>query len=146
MALKKTTIIATIVFLLFYFSNKSNEIGRPNEKAIDNALEFIVTATMYYPVSSQTDSDPNITADGSKINTNKASELKWIAVSRNLLKRWGGELDYGDVVEISGAGKKDGTYEIHDTMNKRFKNRIDFLETNGTRIYKYENVKIKRVL
>jgi hypothetical protein len=27
-------------------------------------------------------------------------------------------------------------------MNKRFKNKIDILETQGTPIYKYNNVKI----
>ena len=30
-------------------------------------------------------------------------------------------------------------------MNKRFKNRIDFLETVGTKKYKYNNVKLTKV-
>lgn len=126
-------------------SSYNKDIPEPNKKILKDAIEFSVTATMYYPTRSQTDSDPDITADGSKININRASDHKWIAVSRNLLKRWGGPFEYGDVVEIAGAGKKNGTYEIHDTMNKRFKNRIDFLESIGTKQYKYENVKMKKI-
>ena len=43
-----------------------------------------VTVTMYHPVSYQTDSTPNILADGTRIRVNKASEYRYIAVSRNL--------------------------------------------------------------
>ena len=77
-----------------------------------------------------------------KINPRKASEHKWIAMSRDLLKRWKGEFNYGDVVKIKGAGKKDGIYTVVDTMNKRYKNRIDILETKGTPGYKFDKVKV----
>ena len=49
-----------------------------------------VTVTMYQPVQRQTDSTPNILADGTRIRTQEASNYKFIAVSRNLLKRWCG--------------------------------------------------------
>ena len=49
-----------------------------------------VTVTMYHPVKQQTDRTPNILADGTKITVHKASEYRYVAVSRNLLKRWGG--------------------------------------------------------
>lgn len=101
-----------------------------------------VVATMYYAVENQCDSDPLITACMYKINPNKASEHKWIAVSRNLLKMNGGKFEYGDKIRLVGCGKKSGIYTIADTMNKRFKNKIDILETQGTPIYKYNNVKI----
>lgn len=104
-----------------------------------------VTATMYNPVVGQCDDDPLITAGMYKINPNKASEHKWIAVSRDLLKRWGGVFDYGDKVYISGAGHKNGIYTIVDTMNKRFQKRIDFLETRGTKLYKYNNVVLAKL-
>jgi len=78
------------------------------------------------------------------IKPNHASEQKWIAMSRDMLKRWGGDFDYGDVVKIEGAGHKDGIYKVVDTMNKRFKNRIDFLEDKGTKHYKFDNVKITK--
>lgn len=105
-----------------------------------------VTATMYNPVISQCDKDPLITAGMYKINPKKASKHRWIAVSRNLLKRWGGRFHYGDKVSISGAGHKNGVYKIVDTMNPRFKNRIDFLETKGTKHYKYTNVLIRKLI
>ena len=82
-----------------------------------------VTVTMYHPVRSQTDSTPNILADGTRIRVHKASEYRFIAVSRNLLKRHGGFLDYGDFVVLSGTGNKDGVYQVKDTMNKRWVNR-----------------------
>ena len=115
------------------------------QEIIEKDIMIVVTATMYYPVVGQTDNTPNITADGSKINVQKAGQHKWIAVSRDLLERWGGSFKYGDKVRIVGAGHKDGIYEIHDTMNKKWKNKIDFLESPNTPIYKFNNVKIYKV-
>ena len=99
-----------------------------------------LTATMYYPVVKQCDKDPLITAGMYKINPRKASQHKWIAMSRNLLKRWGGQFDYGDEVLITNAGKKSGIYKVADTMNKRYVNRIDILETEGTPMYKFNDI------
>ena len=106
---------------------------------------YEVTATMYYPVSGQCDSDPLLTAGMYKINPNKASEQKWIAMSRDMISRWGGEFNYGDLVQIKGTEGKDGIYKVVDTMNKRFTNRIDFLETAGTKPYKFNNVILTKV-
>ena len=101
-----------------------------------------VTVTMYQPVRYQTDSTPNILADGTRIRTQEASDYKFIAVSRNLLKRSGGWLDFGDFVLLKGTHTKDGVYQVRDTMNKRFVNRIDILESPGVKPYKYEKAKI----
>lgn len=106
--------------------------------------KYQVTATMYYPVASQCDASPNVTAGMYHI-PKKASEKKWIAMSRDMISRWGGEFKYGDFVKIEGAGHKDGVYMLVDTMNKRFTNRIDFLETAGTKPYKFENVTLTKV-
>ena len=103
-----------------------------------------VKVTMYHPVSEQTDSTPNILADGTRIRTQEASNYKFIAVSRNLLKRWGGWLDYGDFVLLKGTKDKDGVYQVRDAMNARFVNRIDILESPGTKPYKFETAKITR--
>ena len=105
---------------------------------------MIVTVTMYEPVSYQTDSTPNILADGTRIRVHKASEYRFIAVSRNLLKRHGGWLDYGDFVLLKGTNHKDGVYQVRDTMNKRFVNRIDILESPGVKPYKFTDAKIKK--
>ena len=105
-----------------------------------------VDVTMYHPVSRQTDSTPNILADGTQIRVSRASEYKFIAVSRNLLRRFGGFLDYGDFVLLKGTkGHKDGVYQVRDTMNKRFVNRIDVLESPGKAPYKYANAEIYKL-
>ena len=99
-----------------------------------------VTVTMYNPIPSQTDRTPNITADGTRINPNKASSYRYIALSRNLLKRWGGHYDYGDYVVIEGAGIYDGVYQVKDTMSPRFTNRVDILRSRDSKHFKYTNV------
>ena len=101
-----------------------------------------VTVTMYQPVSYQTDSTPNILADGTKIRTQEASNYKFIAVSRNLLKRWGGWLDYGDFIILKGTDEKDGVYQVRDRMHPRWVNRIDILESIDVKPYKFEKAKI----
>jgi 3D (Asp-Asp-Asp) domain-containing protein len=108
-------------------------------------VSYEVTATMYYPVASQCDSDPLLTAGMYKIDPRNASSQKWIAMSRDMIARWGGEFQYGDYVQISGAGHKDGIYRVVDTMNKRFTSRIDFLETKGTEPYKFDNVTLTKI-
>ena len=63
-------------------------------------------------------------------------------MSRNLLKRWGGWLEYGDFILLKGTDDKDGVYQVRDTMNKRFVNRVDILESPGVKQYKYDNAQI----
>ena len=126
-----------------------NELQVENERLSSLIEEFRlegmeVTVTMYHPVRQQTDSTPNILADGTRIRVHKASEYKFIAVSRNLLKRHGGFLDYGDFIVLKGTDGKDGVYQVKDTMNKRFVNRIDILESPGTKPYKFTDAKIKK--
>ena len=103
-----------------------------------------IKATMYHPVEEQCDSDPLITADGSKIDPYNVSNWNWIAVSQHMLTRNGGPLNYGDTVYIFGTEHKDGMYVIKDCMNKRKTNQIDFLESLGTPQYRYDNVVIAR--
>ena len=112
-----------------------------NKRLVDRLNEYEtegmhVTVTMYQPVRYQTDSTPNILADGTRIRTHSASDYKFIAVSRNLLKRHGGWLDYGDFVLLKGTTGKDGVYQVRDTMNKRWVNRVDILESPGVKPYK----------
>ena len=126
---------------------RTQELTIRNEKLenliSEHRLEGMdVTVTMYHPVSRQTDSTPDILADGTRIRVHKASEYRFIAVSRNLLKRWGGWLDYGDFVFLRGTDGKDGVYQVRDSMNKRFVNRIDILESPGTKPYKFASAKI----
>ena len=101
-----------------------------------------VDVTMYQPVYPQTDKTPDITADGTRIRISKASNYKFVALSRNLLKRWGGPFDYGDFVLLKGAEGKDGVYQVRDTMNPKWVNVVDILESKHVEPYKYMNAHI----
>jgi len=105
-----------------------------------------VTVTQYHPVTKQCDGDPLITADNSKINLShlKKGRIRWVAVSRDLLKVY----KYGDTVELtveSGNRKINGRYVIHDTMNPRWTNRVDILTPIGEPVSKWTNVHIKKI-
>ena len=137
-----------VVASLRVTTNKTFKLVMDDKFVVTDTIrgtEYNVTATCYYPVSSHCDSEPLTTAGMYKINPDSASEYKWIAMSRDLIARWNGEFKYGDLVEIKGAGHKDGVYRVVDTMNKRFANRIDFLETKNTKPYKFTNVKLNKV-
>ena len=113
----------------------------------EQVKEWIVTATTYNPVKAQTNSDPTLTADMSRIDLNKLKKgkIKWIAISRDFLKR--GDFKYGDRVEIECSQRPDlnGIYEIHDTMNKRLKNKIDILQDVSEKGGLFKKVKIRKV-
>jgi hypothetical protein len=102
----------------------------------------VVDVTMYQPVYPQTDKSPDITADGTRIRISKASDYKYVALSRNLLKRWGGPFNYGDFILLKGTEHKDGVYQVRDTMNSKWVNVVDILESKHVQPYKYENVHI----
>lgn len=140
--MKKMIFILTAVFCFKQIEDPLAKYLIQAEIKIPLQESFNVTATMYNPTSNQCDSDPLLTAGMYKIIPGKASQQKWIAMSRDMLTRWKGKFNYGDLVKIEGAGHKDGVYKVVDTMNKRFKNRIDFLEDAGTKLYKFENVKL----
>ena len=100
------------MFVIFYYTNNIiddlyGEINTLKDNGYCECLElqeFDVTVTMYHPTTSQTDSTPDITADGTKINIWKASEYRYVALSRDLLSRWGGPFEYGDFIVIEGIG------------------------------------------
>ena len=103
-----------------------------------NRIAFRVTVTTYNPTRAQCDDTPNITADGTRFHTWKASSYRYVALSRDLLSRWGGPFDYGDYIVIEGTGDRDGVYQVRDTMNPKWTNRVDILTTNSR--FKYNNI------
>lgn len=141
--MKKLIFVLITLFIVKSFGHTNNKFDCSvfNHKKHTQVIQFLVTVTMYEAVVGQCDNTPFVTSCGRKINPNKASEQKWIAVSRDLLKVF----KYGDKVKLSNAGKKDGIYTITDTMNKRFKNKIDILETEGTHLYKLTDAVLTKV-
>jgi hypothetical protein len=105
-----------------------------------------IWGTIYHAEIAQCDSTPNITGDGSIINPDIASELRWIAISQDMLdceyrysllsdkssNLFKGKIKYGDSIWIESSNKKiNGWWIAHDTKNKRYRNTIDFLQTKG---------------
>ena len=130
-----------------FYTNEVDKLLIDNEKLHNDLSEFYkygveVDVTMYRPNVRETDSTPNITADGTRFRIGKASDYKYIALSRNLLKRWGGPFDYGDFILLKGAKDKDGVYQVRDTMNKKWVNVVDILESKHVEPYKYMNAHI----
>ena len=77
----------------------------PELRTAPNA-EVSVTATVYQASSRQTLGNPQETADGTilipETGLSESGE-KVIALSRNLLSRWGGPYEYKDRVQVTGA-------------------------------------------
>ena len=154
--------ISGLVILLFSLNIITGLRGKINDLEFKNMVlsteldqieirrasnEFIVTGTMYSPTLAQCDATPNITADGTKINPNHASQYRYVALSRDLLERWGGPFQYGEYIAVEGTkrGKYDGIWQVRDTMNPKWLKRVDFLVTNGTQPFKYNEIKITKV-
>ena len=129
------------------YSNQVENLKLDNSELRNELSEYFkygieVDVTMYQPVYPQTDRTPNITADGTRIRISKASEYKFVALSRNLLSRWGGPFDYGDFILLKGTKDKDGVYQVRDTMNAKWVNVVDILESKDVEPYKYLNAHI----
>ena len=144
--------IVCLLFITWYFSGMMDEYHteqmRLQERVWEleddcgfteaNKIAFNVTVTTYNPTVYQCDDTPNQTADGTIIKPWKATEYRYVALSRDLLARWGGPFDYGDYVVIEGTGRWDGLYQVRDTMNPKWVKRVDILTTDSR--FKYENI------
>ena len=116
-----------------YLRNKVSQLENGT-----NIISYKVTVTTYNPTKAQCDDIPHITADGTHFKTWKASSYRYVALSRDLLSRWGGPFEYGDYIIIEGTGDRDGVYQVRDTMNPKWTNRVDILTTNSR--FKYDNI------
>ena len=134
------------IFVIFYYTNNIiddlySEINKLKDTSYCDYYEiqsFDVTVTTYNPTRQQTDSTPNQTADGTIIKPWLATNYRYVALSRDLLSRWGGPFDYGDYIVIEGTDGWDGIYQVRDTMNPKWTNRVDILTTNSK--FKYNNI------
>jgi len=130
-------LVLSMVMLILPYELKREEV-RLN-KMIETITPEIVTLTTYKANESETDSTPNITASGFKITNPKKHKI--IAVSRDLKRKY----KFGQKVRIVGAGKYDGTYRVHDLMNKRYRKRIDILVGHNDKQTKLKKVKIYKL-
>ena len=145
---------------LQYENGKKDELIAAHKEKDRLVKEFVkemfsqryyrTSLTGYHPVPEQTDSTPDITADGTKFDIDRAGEYKYVALSRDLLthfNRRGADINFGDYIFIKGTpdGAQDGIYQVRDTMNKRHTQWIDILLTPGERSFYYKNVLMYKV-
>ena len=122
--------------LLFIFTSLlSYDSSRLSE---DESQRVFVTATIYHAVEAQTDSTPDITASGYKINMKDPLSDRIIAVSWDLENMYG--FTMGTMVHVQGTDYLDGIWFVRDRMNKRWSKRIDFLVPTSIKGGKWENV------
>jgi hypothetical protein len=136
--------VALISLLLFTIANSVT--GQTREKI--ELMYDDVWGSLYNPELDQCDKTPTITADGSVIDTLRASQQRWIAVSQDLLwsprryrlfvkdaindHRYKGRIKFGDTIWVESPNPNiNGKWVVHDLMNKKYKNAIDFLQTAG---------------
>lgn len=148
----KKTITLFILMCLFIPRVATSRITTGNSAHVyipEGASITLDALTIYHPTTKQCDKAPLITASNSKIDTEqlKNQQLRWMALSRDLLKRWKGEFHYGDTVMVNANDPAiDGIWIVKDTMNKRFKKRGDLLFDQSIRKSgKWRSVEITRV-
>lgn len=134
-----TSVTLSLVLLLLPYEMEKSE--RMIIEKIKTLEPISVTLTTYTTSAKETDSTPNITASGFKIDTLNPMKHRIIAVSRDLKKKW----KFGTKVRITGAGKYNGTYYVRDLMNKRYKKRIDILIGKNHKQIKLEDIKIYKI-
>lgn len=104
------------------------EVHKPYRTATHCPMPAVYTkvkATYYNPLAGQCDASPLETATGYHIDLRKLKnkEIRVVALSRDLLKRY----PYNSEIYVHHPEHLRGCWRVEDTMNKRFKNRIDFL-------------------
>jgi len=137
---------ATIVMASLLFIAMTNTISGQTREKVELIYDD-VWGSLYNPEPEQCDDSPTITADGSVIDTLNASKQRWIAVSQDLLwsprrhrlfvkdstdNRFQGKIKFGDTIWIESPNPRiNGKWVVHDLMNKRYHNAVDFLQTTG---------------
>lgn len=152
--MKKYLLLTCIILLcsLIIVSSQSTNTERitqiyvlttQGQKEIEYDTIHVERATTYNAVSSQCDNNPLTCADGTLINLDKLAreEIKYVALSRDLIwnkerqklfsnqNHWRGPIEFGDTIKIysKSHGNLNGEWIVHDCMNTRYNNSIDFL-------------------
>lgn len=103
-----------------------------------------VTATVYNSVPSQCNRDYTHTASMFRLEKDKISSYRIIAMERTMMTEYG--ISFGDIVRIEGTETYDGIWQVQDLMNKRYKgqHKIDFLVPDKIRHGKWTGIRLYR--
>jgi hypothetical protein len=146
-----------ISLIIIYFTTTSMIGDKVDNKYFIKKPQFKellyenVWGSIYSATDSQCDSTPTITADGSKIDSIRASKLRWIAISQDLINdkcrakkypnsnHFKGKIQFGDTIWIISPFKNiNGWWVVHDVKNSKMNNSVDFLQTKGDgNLYNY---------
>lgn len=127
------------LFIIFALIDKHKDLDKNLHRLKQDSLKFTrtinklknesahyVIGTFYNPLQNQCDNTPLETADGTIIDINELNnhKLRYIAISRDLQDKF----SLGDTIIVHCNNKNlTGVWIIRDLMNKRIKNKIDFL-------------------
>ena len=136
--MKQITTLLILNFLIlccllaFSLADKAQDTAKTPvlelEKTPDRHFLGDMTVTIYHAVPSQTDSTPMITASGFNLEGKNIESLRVCALSRDLLSRWGGPINYGDKIYIElPEPELSGWWTVQDTMASRWTNHVDLL-------------------
>jgi len=134
----------SVCVLFLNFETKPKRVIEINViDQVETKFLKIDRATTYNPTKWQCDSDPLTTADNSLIDVEKlkANQIKWVALSRDLIfdpyrnsyfphrGHWNGLFSFGDTIDVRSVSSPqiNGKWVVHDCMNARYENSIDFL-------------------
>lgn len=110
---------------------------------VSSPISYIVKVSVYEPLVTQCDSFPNETADGTIFSTARAGSYRYCALSRDLLDRWGGPFAFGDTISLTGVKHLSGKWIVRDTMNGKWKNKVDLLVDIGTYPHTFEKAEMR---
>ena len=156
--MKKLALLISVLFFScnnVFFNNIKNDVISPIVKQSEIIIDNIV-GTVYHLEEKQCDSNPYETADGTNLKGKDINKLRYVALSRDLIKdsyrdklhnvkgQWKGYVEFGDTITVVSDNKAlCGEWIVKDVMNKRFNNRIDFMQDRESGFYgKWENLKI----
>jgi 3D (Asp-Asp-Asp) domain-containing protein len=114
-------------------TNIDAELEAFHDQADDDGAEVVLslgdlTVTIYHAVPEQTDSTPMTTASNLDLTGLDLEAERIVALSRDLLARWGGPIEYGDQVYLDLPDPElRGWWTVEDTMAARWTNRADLL-------------------
>lgn len=162
--MKKLFITLAIVFVSYNQIQKAfkntKEVHTEQKVQIKIKIENI-TGTVYHLEPKQCDNNPYETADGTIIKKRgeEINKLRYVALSRDLIKdefrnklhkakgQWNGQIQFGDTIRVVSDNKMlCGLWVVKDTMNKRYKNRVDFMQDKNSGFYgKFEDLTIELI-
>ena len=113
-------IAASVIICVHEWKGICGELERISSSIGANFEGIEIEITAYSPSPNITMGDPFVMASGKRATPEDLEQLRFVAMSRDLIKKYG--LEYGDTIWIG--------FTVEDTMNKRIENTVDLFMRN----------------